>query len=132
MYVGWLTSGMTAPLHHAWVVIDSKYLVDISDDLDCFLWNLLQNKIDTSQLSHEETRELYLSFSETSLQQKNSNRCHLGKVSYRNIYIGSPCSLSEGIAIFNQLIRRFPEHPCLVKGTDEFGRTPLQKDILKK
>lgn len=129
IYVGWLLLGNSIPVHHCWIVYKNKYLIDISDDIDCFLYNLTKNHIDINSLSEKDQKDLLLDFTKHSILHKNSERCHLGKVSYNNIYIGSQCNAEEGKRIFNKLLNKYPNHPCLAKNTDKNGMTPFQKEF---
>lgn len=125
IYVGWLIIQDSLPTHHCWCVIDGKYIIDLADMMDNFYYNLMVNNIQCSSL--DEFRELYLSYHEEAIKYKNSERCHLGAASLNNLYIGSKCSPGKGQEIFRKLISKNPNHPCLVKGTDRQGRTPMQR-----
>lgn len=128
-YVGWLINGNSLPTHHAWLVIKKKYLVDISDDFDCFLFNINQMKNEGEIIYENNMKELLKEFMVESVKHKNSERCHLGRASIGNLYIGCKCQVEMGVKIFNNLIEKYPNHPCLVKGTDDMGRTPLQREL---
>ena len=132
VYVGWMINGYAFPLHHAWVIFRRKYLIDISDHFDCFFWNLKERDVDIKNISREDIQDELIDFTKEALQQKTSLRCTLGKASKRTVYIGTKSSRQKGIDTFNKLMQQYPNHPCLVKGTDKVtGIAPLQKKIIK-
>lgn len=132
VYVGWYINADAYPMHHSWVILQGKYLIDISDEYDNFYFNIKQNKIDWPTLTREEQSGLLIEYMKVSHQHKNSERCHLGKASCNNLYVGSKCSGKKGKSIFNELICKYPNHPCVHKGTDSSGKTPLQSKMEKE
>lgn len=129
-YVGWLIVQDSLPIHHCWCIVNNRHIIDLSDMFDCFYLNLQENGIKCD--TEEKYRELYISYHKEAMKHKNSERCHLGVASINNLYIGSRCSPQKGIEIFKKIMDKNPNHPCLVAGTDKYGRTPLQKQLDSK
>lgn len=109
-YVGWLFVGKNQyPLHHSWTVLDGNNVLDLSDD-----YAILQINADKfNGLTIEETRVLMVAFRKWISQYPNSQRCMpFGTPSPGLLYIGCECGRQEGIDIYNNLVYRFPDHPC--------------------
>lgn len=118
-YCGWLFIGEQHPIHHSWAVLDGKHVIDLADEFAVLHANHEQFGAASGM---EATRELMVEFSKWIRQFPNSKRIMPFGIPAGNLlYIGSPCSREEGINIYNQLIDRYPQHPCnerLVKGTN--------------
>ena len=118
-YCGWLFIGEQYPIHHSWTVLDGKHIIDLADEFAVLHAN--HEQFDAAS-GMDATRELMVEFSKWIRQFPNSKRIMPFGIPAGNLlYIGSPCSREEGINIYNQLIDRYPQHPCnerLVKGTN--------------
>lgn len=131
-YVGWLFPGDILPVHHAFVVVDDKYMLDFSVNKKYAdpnhikdIYNRYKNK------SEEQLREaLAEEFIEES-SRPHSQRGTFGQVGTNYIYIASQCKPSQGRAIYNRLIRSHPNHPC-IRNTTPSGATDIQLRIIKK
>lgn len=124
MYVGWMIIHNELPQHHSWVVLQNKYLIDLSADIDN-IHHFLQSLENAEAMTIDETREKLAHFLQEIIQQPHSHRLHLGKVSKSLLYIGCPCSKEKGVRIFNELMEKYPNHPCFIS-TDASGRTKTQ------
>lgn len=131
-YVGWLFYGYGFPTHHSWVVLDGKHIIDLSDDDYLLNYNLQERKIDFHSMSKEQQYDVMIDFHkwQENTKMPNSQRCcHIGEAYPTKLYVGSKCGRYQGANIFNELTKRFPNHPCLVKGTDKQGLSPLQRKM---
>lgn len=131
-YVGWLFPGDTLPVHHAFVVVDNKYMLDFTTnrkyaDPD----HLKELYIKYGDLSEEDLREaLAIEFIEES-SRPHSQRGTFGRVGINYVYIASQCKPSQGRVIYNRLIRAHPNHPC-IRNTTPSGATDMQLRIMQK
>lgn len=140
-YVGWVFRGKT-PIHHAWVVVNQEYLIDLSDDEWLFVTNLNSDesntrkqileqfkKSDLSELTIDEWREVRLSFVLKTQKMKNSERCMpLGYIcSEQILYVGCESTADLGRLEYNRLMQKFPNHESYTNvdkstSTNKFNR----------
>lgn len=127
-YVGWFfsTAGRT-PIHHCWTVLNGKSVIDLADDFSVMLCDGNREKFQQAA-SVEERRALMISFQRWAGQYPNSKRCMpVGTPTAFTFYVGCPCSGKDGISIYNNLVRLFPDHPSHPKG----GINPTQEAMIK-
>lgn len=128
-YVGWMTIGDGNRLiHHCWLVVDGKYVIDGSmnlKDLELMLDCVGKN------LSDQEQRELLCANYFKMQRMLNSEKYVFGQVFPNALYIGSPCLPQDGINLFNKLMRDFPKHPSYLDNNPD-GSSKLQKMILEE
>ena len=114
-YVGWMFVGEQYPIHHSWVVL-GEHLIDLADEFSVLHYN--QDKFEGTD--DADARSLLVEFTRWIRQFPNSKRTMpFGIPSSNLLYVGCPCSREEGIHIYNNLSRSYPNHPCnerLVKG----------------
>lgn len=123
-YCGWLFCGEQYPIHHSWTVLHGNHIIDLADEFAVLHAN---HKHFEKASGLDETRNLMVSFNKWIQQLPNSKRTMPFGIPAGNLlYIGCPCSRTEGIAIYNKLTQAYPNHPCnerLVAGTN---RTRMQ------
>ena len=109
-YVGWMFVGEGQwPLHHSWTVLNGTHVIDLADDQAVLDFN--HDKFEGASL--QENRERLVDFTKWIRQFPHSKRCMpFGVPSPRLLYIGCECSREQGINIYNNLVRTFPNHPC--------------------
>lgn len=107
-YCGWLFVGQgETPIHHCWVMVGNSIL-DLSDDMTVFTLNYRPQPNDA-----KEGREKFMQFHKDFLHSKNSERCFpVGTPTPSYLYVGCECSPSLGRNIYNQMMRKFPNHEC--------------------
>ena len=129
-YVGWLfTEKNEFPIHHCWVILDDKFLLDLSDDFTVMLSG--KNKENFKNLSYEETQQAICSFHLAVAKVPNRTRCYpVGKPTSFLFYIGCECDPEEGILIYRRLLKQFPNHECQ-RNCDINGYNATQK-VLKE
>ena len=131
-YVGWLFTGQgQTPIHHCWAVVDDSTVLDLADDFTVMLSGE-NGKNFESLKSKIEWAEMIASFQYAAKEIKNSIRCSpVGVPTTFLLYVGSECEPDKGIDIYNQLIRKFPDHECQLN-LDAEGYNPTQRILQKK
>lgn len=130
-YIGWLFPGNILPIHHAFIVIDKKYLMDFSVSKKYADLDHLENMKNYTNLSDNALRNKLVEEFMKESQQPHSQRSIFGKVPPNYIYVGAPCKPNQGKIIYNRLIRSHPNHPC-IRNTTPIGTTDMQNRIIKK
>jgi len=127
-FVGWLfTSNSDFPVHHSWCVLDDDIVLDLSDDFTVMLSG--ENGENFHQKSIEEAREVIASFCEAARKQPNHIRCSpVGTPTPFLLYVGSECEPLDGKIIYNNLIRRYPDHECQ-RNCDDSGMNATQRKL---
>lgn len=124
-YVGWLfVAAAVYPIHHCWVVLNGESVLDLSDDHTMLLHNFkhFDNLKDIN-----EARIALAEFHEAAKQQPNSVRCQqVGTPSINYLYVGCPCPPDAGKLIYNNMMRRYPNHPT-ARNVDKQGFNPTQR-----
>lgn len=96
-YTGWLILGNDIPIHHSWLVVEGKHVIDYSiteEDME-------MNK-SIAHLPIEEQRELLLSKMIENDKKKNSEKMLLGLVPSDLLYIGSKSTPNMGRILYNK------------------------------
>lgn len=123
-YVGWMFIGENMPVHHAYMVVDNKYMLDFSPLSD------LESLEAPVVMSKDGIRELVADQVIKSLDKPNSEKAVFGQVQFDSLYVGSVCSPEKGIRVYKKLMRAFPKHPCF--RTTSTGMTEVQNRILRR
>lgn len=128
-YCGWLFVGDELPVHHCWCMYGNS-LIDLADD-----FNVSKSKeIEKTFLSFNTKEERWNYMADIHIKNmslKNSERCKpIGKVHPSLLYIGSPCSPSDGRIIYNNLLKRYPNHEA--ERNTYNGMTDMQRIIYQK
>lgn len=123
-YCGWLFLGDDYPVYHSWVLLASKYLIDLAADFSS------EDAMRYAGMTEIEARkQMKLDLIERQ-RLPNSQRCKLGRPDSTYLYVGAPCSADIGAATLRRLMAEYPDHPSFIK-TNRNGTTPLQAEILK-
>ena len=111
-YVGWLFTAIEEyPVHHCWVILNGNTVLDLADDFTAMLFG--ENGKQFEGKSKEEGRELIASFQAAASNVANSVRCSpVGTPTPFLFYVGCECSADEGLTIYRNLMRRYPDHEC--------------------
>lgn len=124
-YVGWLFIGDTLPVHHAFIVVDDKYMLDFSTD------KLFEDGQHYSGLTQEEVKDRVAKQYIERRKLKNSERAAFGKVGSIYLYIGSRCKPQDGKRIYQRLVKAYPKHPC-IRNVTVTGATDTQNRIFRE
>ena len=127
-YVGWVSVSSTRLIHHCWLVYKGKHIIDGSAYVNIF--NEVYSKI-TNNISMDEVRKLMVDFHFKVKNMPNSSKYVFGRALNYYIYVGSPCSPNDGIAIFQKLMKEFPKHPSYLNISSD-GSNKLQRMIFKQ
>ena len=114
MWCGWFFVYAKTPLHHCWITVgdNDDSVLDLQDDFSYMFQttNIKENMAEDDvrqKLSNHYIRRLKGEVANTTACQT------VGVPSPIIWYVGSRISSGEsGKAIYNNLIRKFPEHPC--------------------
>lgn len=124
-FVGWLFPEGDMPVHHCFTVIDN-HILDFNPNL-----NLLHPKMEAyATLSMEAARDKFTDVFLEMREMPNSEAAIFGQIDMHSIYFASPCKPSDGLKIYNKLMKAYPKHPCYTNLTN--GTNATQKMILKK
>lgn len=121
--VGWVFIGGDLPVHHCFAAIDN-HVLDFSPNLD-----LLYSETDNN-LTIEEARDKLTNRMIELRAMPNSETTTFGQVNKHTLYVASPCKPSEGLKIYQKLMKAYPKHPCytnIVDGTNETQRMFYKK-----
>lgn len=126
-YAGWLFTGKGEfPVHHCWVVLDGKSVLDLSDDFTAMLSGKNADNF-RKTMSKKEMAETIASFQMAARTQKNHIRCYpVGIPTGFLLYIGCECDPEEGRKIYQDLIKNFPNHDC-ERNCDNSGLNETQR-----
>lgn len=108
-YVGWFFPNDPEPIHHAFVILDGVHVIDLSVERD---FAELEQSLYKEMRTLKETRYKYAKILTERREKLHSTHVVVGKVPDKALYIGCPCGATEGIKIYNKLIKAFPKHPC--------------------
>lgn len=110
-FSGWLYS-IGNMVHHAWVVIDDKHLIDTSIMIEDEYYEKMIEKYEKGEnfkLSRNEIAKEVVKVIKSSVSFKE--KYGYGKVLKDNLYIGVKTNSMEARKSFNDLINREPNHP---------------------
>lgn len=123
-YVGWLFTAITEyPVYHCWVVLNDNIVLDLSDDFTAMLMG--SNAENFANKSKDEEREVIASFQAAASKVPNSIRCSpVGTPTPFLFYVGSECSADEGLRIYRNLTKKYPDHESVSNvGSDGYNAT---------
>ncbi|RPK19993.1 hypothetical protein [Paenibacillus xylanexedens] len=124
-FAGWIfVPNQEMPLHHAWAVIDNKYLIDMGfSERDLKFQKKIQGDPNWRERFAEETARRRATI-------RRSKDCVMGKVPGGLLYVGSPDEVENARKIFRDLIKKYPKHISYRrKGMDPTGASPIQKMV---
>ena len=124
-YAGWMFIGDTLPVHHAYTVVDDKYMLDFSTD------KLFENQQHYIGLTQEEIKEKLVAEYLERRKLKHSERATFGKVGSLYLYVGSRCKPQDGKRIYQKLVKAYPKHPC-IRNVTPTGGTDTQNRIIRR
>lgn len=130
-YIGWLFIGEQLPIHHAFLVVDNKHLLDFSASQihEQLLLHYTPKEIET--FTRDELRNNLANEFIKEQEKPHSQRAAFGKALPSYVYIASQCKPNQGRLQFNKLIKSHPNHPC-IRNTAPSGITDMQLRIIKK
>lgn len=110
-YVGWVfTSACDIPAHHCWCLVNDCFLLDLSDDYTQMFYGSNGENFQRAK-TIDEQRQLMSQFRDAAARVPNSTRCYpVGKATPFLLYIGAECSPAEGVKIYQNLMRDYPQH----------------------
>ena len=120
-YVGWLFAPQIT--HHAWTVLrqgETISVLDLADNV-CALIELDAADVN---LPIQQQREAMAKAMKILMKRSNSDRCYpVGIPAPLYLYVGSPCTGTDGLNEYIKLMNQFPNHPAypaqgLGKGTE--------------
>jgi hypothetical protein len=127
-YVGWLfMAPHTLPVHHAWVVVDGKHLIDVSVNVK--VQNYILENVDLSVVDwRSRIAEGIANIEKERLPVKDW--CVSGLVRLPMIYVGSPDKSDSARKRFRDLMRDYPNHPTYIQqGRNKLDKSDLQKEV---
>ena len=124
-YCGWLFIGEAHPIHHCFLILDDKHLLDFSVDKEPLEIGMEPG------LDLEAARKYVVDKFIERRQLRHSERATFGQANRNCLYVASRCKPSEGRKLYNRLVRSFPNHPC-VENIDSSGASPTQREIMKR
>ena len=129
-YAGWLfTDESELPIHHCWTVLNGKHVLDPSDFFTV-LFSGENIKHFENARNKDECVALMGDFMKAAKKEKNHIVCYpVGLPSSNFLYIGSPCSPDYARQIYQELMRKFPDHEC--DRTDRNGLNATQRILVK-
>lgn len=110
-YSGWLYS-INNMIHHAWVVIDDKHIIDTSIAVEDKYYDKIINNFEKGEdviVNREEIANETIELTNSAKPFKEKY-CY-GKVLRDNIYVGVKTNSTEARVSFNELLKREPNHP---------------------
>lgn len=129
--VGWLFIDNGFPIHHALLLYQNKYVLDITplmNGTDYF------KKFTQERNQWKNSRDMRLSYAkwyQKFIKNPNTETATFGKMKDCCLFIGSVSSKEEGIQIWNELMKKYPNHPSNNNANND-GTTPLQSIIMKQ
>lgn len=120
--VGWMFFAEGLPVHHCFIMIDKKHILDygplrILDNLDTF-----------ANSSLEKIREDLARIVIEAQKGKNSEHYVFGQSNKNTIYFASVGTPEEGIETLKKLLKAFPKHPAIIP-VNKNNLTPIQQLI---
>ena len=130
-YCGWLfIDNNDFPIHHSWCMHGNS-LIDLSDDFNISKSDKVVQKF-LSLKTKEERWNYIADVHIKSMSLKNTERCKpIGKTHPSLLYIGCPCSPSDGRKIYRNLLKMYPNHEA-ERNTNKNGMTDMQRIIYNK
>lgn len=111
-YVGWFFLADTMPVHHAWTILRLDDKVSVID-LAAQFYHQYANIEKLVGLSLDEQRMEVVKKTKEMEKLPNSQRCvPVGVPCPVAYYIGSPQNGEDGLKVFNELMKKYPNHPA--------------------
>ena len=130
-YCGWCFNVFDYPIHHSWVIVNGKYLIDLSAEFLFMDEEGFVNRLDAVQ-SYEENMDIWAEYISFSKSYVNSIRCkELGWPSQNFLYIGVPCDSNTSREIINKAREIFPDHPSY-RTLDSNNKNKTQRELEKR
>ena len=109
-YAGWLfTSESQVPVHHAWVVLNGKHVIDLTDDFPT-IFSLIGSNPNKNQNAND-IKEQFIKAIQFAQSLPNSIRCApIGQPSPMLFYVGAECDPDKAKAEYQRLLQTYPDH----------------------
>ena len=124
LYVGWMfVSPEEYPIHHCWVVLDGRWVLDPAEDTEIFrrVWIAIREKDPDLSIPEVNVKTIKM------MQQiPNSAKKPLGVPSAGIVYCGSPDTAENGRKTNCYLREKYPKHKAF-SNVLENGRTKTQE-----
>lgn len=127
-YSGWVFPNSVLPVHHAWVVLDDRILIDTS---------MSYAYIETIAIFMEQMKEAGQSFDSNTRKemvdrlskvQKNLlSDCVYGYVPKQLLYVGTEDTRELAIKRYNDLMHQYPQHPSYQHKNNPDGASETQR-----
>lgn len=130
-YVGWTIVGDRL-IHHAWAVVDDKYLIDTSRFLREDEMEKLARETEKGNLplNRSDLVNKLIEYHNEKIPFKDKYVC--GKALKNSIYIGVKSNSDTGRRDFNELMRKYPEHPDYLNINKEDGSNKTLNEFYSK
>lgn len=128
-FVGWAILD-DKPIHHCWAVYKNNYVLDggatlASYEAMKYVW---EHKIGDK----EEQKKIFIDIHKKHASIENHKSKTFGQVIPTYVYVGTPDAPDNGVDIYNQLMKDFPNHPSYAKmERNEDNATPIQVELRK-
>lgn len=126
-YTGWVfAQGM--PIHHCWLVYKDKHVLDPGITI---IDQMAQTAIKEAKTeSKDEARVIYKKIHDEYINKPNSQIRTFGKVAPFALYVGSETTPNQGRIVFQELVKKYPEHPSYDSpGMNAHGASTLQSQL---
>jgi hypothetical protein len=125
-YAGWIFLN-NHPIHHGWAVLNGN-VIDVG-----LCIKELEIMSQVNMLNEGWRKEIAPKLVKLKNMKIPAHEKYIfGKVPKSIVYVGCPDTRENAIKTFQQLIQRYPNHPSYQhKGQNAFGRSLLQKEMLK-
>ena len=134
LWHGWLFTDVNKePIHHCWVTVgkNDESVIDLQDDT-AFLHNVYNNINKNDKVTfYDLTKQLAVERMKGNVL--NSKCCYPIGIPIQYYYVG--CKIKNVIdakRIYNNLIEKYPNHPCENNVVYENGMTKMQYEIYKE
>lgn len=121
-YAGWsFVSECNYPVHHCFVVVDDKHIIDLADDIEALYEYMQEVKVK----SKEDFIEKSIEYQKNNA--KNTDRIkYVGRCSEVFLHIVSEQSPEEAKALYTELIQKYPNHKVVSNISDGSGLNSTQ------
>lgn len=128
-YVGWVVILNNLPVHHCWLVYKDRYILDLTmfNDEKEMLDTIVKKGWDVNNI--DDGRKALALLHHQKKNMTNSEKAIFGRTKQYLYYIGCECSPKDGIQIYNDMMKKYPNHVCY-DNIDRNGMTKTQKMII--
>lgn len=109
-YSGWLFRGIKMT-HHAWVIVDNKYLIDVSIYKQYEKLKEFSNNYENGKISIGRKETIDILTSAVKSDEEFKEKFYYGKAPKEYIYVGVKSNPEEARKSYNDLITKTPNHP---------------------